>query len=170
MRNIVKNVWVDAESAKSRAWRACVLTCFACLRASVLTCLACLRAYVFSVLMCLACLHAWRAFVFASLTYVLAMMGAWCQYKKGNSWQKVTKIMKMFLKIYLMPSFPKWSDIKFWVSLKTVKLTRLNSEMDKKCYEKWNICANVKNCKVLEVLTCFRPFRSYLSNEYNGCN
>ena len=170
MRNIVKNVWVDAESAKSRAWRACVLTCFACLRASVLTCLACLRAYVFSVLMCLACLRAWRAFVFASLTYVLAMMGAWCQYKKGNSWQKVTKIMKMFLKIYLMPSFPKWSDIKFWVSLKTVKLTRLNSEMDKKCYEKWNICANVKNCKVLEVLTCFRPFISYLSNEYNGCS
>ena len=41
--------------------------------------------------------------------------------------------MKMFLEIYLMP---KWSDIKFRVSLKTVKLTRLNSEMDKKCYEK----------------------------------
>ena len=35
-----------------------------------------------------------------------------------------------------MPSFPKWSDIKFPVSLKTVKLTRLNSEMDKKYYEK----------------------------------
>ena len=116
MRNIVENVWVDAESAKSRAWRPSVLACFACLRASVLTCLACLLAYVFSVLMCLACLHAWRAwraFVFASLTYVLAMIGAWCQYKKGNSRQKVTKIMKMFLKIYLMPSFPKWSDIKF---------------------------------------------------------
>ena len=43
--------------------------------------------------------------------------------------------MKMFLEIYLMPSFPKWSDIKFRVSLKTVKLTRLNSGMDEKCYK-----------------------------------
>ena len=68
-----------------------------------------------------------------------------------------------------MPSFPKWSEIKSRVSL-TVKLTRLNSEMDKKCYEKCNICAKVKNCKVLEVLTCFRPFRNYLSNKYNGCS
>ena len=42
----------------------------------------------------------------------------------------------MFLEIYVMPSFPKWSDIKFRVSLQTVKLTRLNSEMDKKFYEK----------------------------------
>ena len=40
--------------------------------------------------------------------------------------------MKKFLEIYLMP--------KFWVSLKTVKLTRLTIGMDKKCYEKWNIC------------------------------
>ena len=76
----------------------------------------------------------------------------------------------MFLEIYLMPSFPKLSDIKFRVPLKTVKVTRLNSEMDKKYYGKWYICENVKNCKVLEVLTCFRPFRSYLSNEYNGCS
>ena len=44
--------------------------------------------------------------------------------------------MKKFLEIYLMPSFPKWSDTKFRVSLKTVKLTRLSCEMDKKCYEK----------------------------------
>ena len=44
--------------------------------------------------------------------------------------------MKMFLEIYLMPSFLKWSDTKFRVSLKTVKLTRLTPEMDKKCYEK----------------------------------
>ena len=44
--------------------------------------------------------------------------------------------MKMVLEIYLMPRFPKWSDIKFRVFLKTVELTRLNSEMDKKCYEK----------------------------------
>ena len=57
------------ESAKSRAWRACVLACFSCLRACVLTCLArlrayvltwlaCLRAYVLNVLTCLACLRA----------------------------------------------------------------------------------------------------------------
>ena len=44
--------------------------------------------------------------------------------------------MKMFLEIYLMPNFPKWPDVNFRVSLKTVKLTRLNSEMVKKCYEK----------------------------------
>ena len=49
--------------------------------------------------------------------------------------------MKKFLEIYLMPNFP---DTKFRVSLNTVKLTRLSSEMDKKCDEKWNICANVK--------------------------
>ena len=42
----------------------------------------------------------------------------------------------MFLEIYLMPNFPKWSDIKFRVSLKTSKLTRPNSEIDNKCYEK----------------------------------
>ena len=44
--------------------------------------------------------------------------------------------MKKLSEIYLMPNFPKWSDTKFPASLKTVKLTRLNSEMDKKCYEK----------------------------------
>ena len=44
--------------------------------------------------------------------------------------------MKKLLEIYLMPNFPEWSDTKFRVSLKTVKLTRLSSEMDKKCYEK----------------------------------
>ena len=42
--------------------------------------------------------------------------------------------------------------------------------MDKKCYEKWNICTNLKKCKVLEILKCFGPFRSYLSNECNGCS
>ena len=35
-----------------------------------------------------------------------------------------------------MPNFPEWSDTQFRVSLKTVKLTRLSTEMDKKCYEK----------------------------------
>ena len=44
--------------------------------------------------------------------------------------------MRAFLEIYLLPNFPKWSDTKFRVSLKTVKLTRLSYEMDKKCYEK----------------------------------
>ena len=43
--------------------------------------------------------------------------------------------MKKVLEIYLMPNFSKWSDTKFRASLKTVKLTRLSSEMDKKCYE-----------------------------------
>ena len=47
--------------------------------------------------------------------------------------KKVIKIMKKFLEIYLMPNFP---DTKFRVSLNTVKLTRLSSEMDKKCDEK----------------------------------
>ena len=44
------------ESAKSRAWRACVLaclTCLACLRAHVLGVLTCLRAHVLGVLTCL---------------------------------------------------------------------------------------------------------------------
>ena len=35
-----------------------------------------------------------------------------------------------------MPNFSKWSDTKLRVSLETVMLTRLSSEMDKKCYEK----------------------------------
>ena len=58
------------ESAKSRAWRACVLACFACLHAHVLTCLRCLCACV---LTCLACL---RADVLGVLTY-LACLCAW---------------------------------------------------------------------------------------------
>ena len=44
--------------------------------------------------------------------------------------------MKKFLEIDLMPNFSKWSDTKFQASLKTIKLTMLISEMDKKCYEK----------------------------------
>ena len=43
----------SGESAKSRAWRAFVLACFACLGACVLTCFACLCAYVLGVLACL---------------------------------------------------------------------------------------------------------------------
>ena len=50
------NDYPKFEPAKSHAWRACVLACFACLRASVLTCLACLRTCV---LTCLACLRAY---------------------------------------------------------------------------------------------------------------
>ena len=73
--------------------------------------------------------------------------------------------MKKFLEIYSMPNFPKLSDTKFRVSLKTVKSTRLSSEMDKKCFEKWNISTNMKNCKVLEVLTCLdRPEVIYQMN------
>ena len=75
--------------------------------------------------------------------------------------------MKKFLEIYLMANSPKCSDTKFRDSLKTVKLIKLGSEMHKKFYEKGNICTNVKICKVLEVLTCFKMFRSYLSNKYN---
>ena len=69
------------ESAKSRAWRACVLPCFACLRAYELTCLACLaciRACRTCVLPCFCpwracvlgmfnCLRAWRACVLTCL-------------------------------------------------------------------------------------------------------
>ena len=44
--------------------------------------------------------------------------------------------MKKFFETYLIPNFPKWSGTKFRVPLKTVKLTRPSSEMDKKCYEK----------------------------------
>ena len=44
--------------------------------------------------------------------------------------------MKKFLEIYSMLNFPKLSDSKFRVSLKTVKLTRLSSETDKKWFEK----------------------------------
>ena len=56
------------ESAKSRAWRACVLGALTCLRAHVIGVLTCLRAYVFGVF---TCLRAWRA-------YVLAWLRAWC--------------------------------------------------------------------------------------------
>ena len=64
------------ESAKLRAWRACVLACLACLRACLLTCL---RAYV------PACPRAWHAYVLGMLVctcfaYVLPMMRAWRVY------------------------------------------------------------------------------------------
>ena len=35
-----------------------------------------------------------------------------------------------------MTNFPKYLDTKFRVSLETVQLTGLSSEMHKKCYEK----------------------------------
>ena len=62
------------ESAKSRAWRACVFACFACLaclscsRACALMCLAWLCAYV---LAWLACLHGLRVRVFGVLASFL---------------------------------------------------------------------------------------------------
>ena len=82
---IFSSVNVLHESAKSRAWRACVLSVFTCLRAHLLSVFACLLAYVLGVLACsrtwralvfdvLACSRAWCVFVFACFTYVLAMM------------------------------------------------------------------------------------------------
>ena len=64
------------ESAKLRAWRTCVLACFACLRACVFTCLAYLHVYV---LACLACLRTYvlaclRACVLGVLAYLRACM------------------------------------------------------------------------------------------------
>ena len=66
------------ESVKLRAWGACVLACFSCLRDCVLTwwrvyVIACLRAYVLGVLACLRafvfmCFRAWRASVLGALT------------------------------------------------------------------------------------------------------
>ena len=67
----------ETESAKSPAWRACVLAffaCLACLRAYVFACLACLaflRAYV---LLCLVCLRGWRDYTLS----MLASLRAWC--------------------------------------------------------------------------------------------
>ena len=66
----------------------------------------------------------------------MSISANWCQFKKGNRGTKVIRIMKKFLEIYLIPNFPKWSDTKFRVSLKTVTLAGLSSDMDKKCYEK----------------------------------
>ena len=135
------------------------------LRASYEACLACLPLTYsrFCLIIYFVCIN--QDFAIKRKLLMHVNWANWCLYKSGNSSKKATNIMKTFLEIYLMPKFPKWSDTKFWVSLKTGKLTRLSCEMDKKCYEKWNICTNVKNCKVLEILTCFGPFRSYLSNE-----
>ena len=70
------------ESVKLRAWGACVLACFACLRDCVLAwwrvyVIAYLRAYVLGVLACLRafvfmCFRAWRAYVLACLSYLRA--------------------------------------------------------------------------------------------------
>ena len=68
------------ESAKSRAWRACMPACFERLRAwrvCVLTYLCDWRAWRTRVFDALPCSRAWRALVFACLAYVLAMMRAW---------------------------------------------------------------------------------------------
>ena len=82
------------ESVKLRAWGACVLACFSCLRDCVLTwwrvyVIACLRAYVLGVLACLRafvfmCFRAWRACVLTCFrVYVLpclACFRAWRAY------------------------------------------------------------------------------------------
>ena len=180
-------------AACSRGWSVCV---FACLRAGLLRAFACLRAGVFACLracmhvlclrtsydLCLACLSLTylrfcliiyfvcinQGFAIKRKLLLHEIWANWCHYKKGYSSWKATNLMKKFLETYLIPNSPKWSDNKLWVSLKTVKLTRLSCEMDKNCYEKWNICTNAKYCKVMG--TYFGPFRSYLSNEYNGCS
>ena len=56
-----------------RGWRACLFKCLCAWRVCVLAFLRALRGCV---LACLACSRAWHAFVFACLTYVLAMMCA----------------------------------------------------------------------------------------------
>ena len=72
------------QSATSRAWRACVLACFACLCACVFTCLVCLHAYV---LACLACLSAAVLGVLAcgcacydEMFYFLTCLCTWCAF------------------------------------------------------------------------------------------
>ena len=75
---------LKSEYAKSRAWRACVLCVFVCLRAGMLGVFACLRAGVLAclragVLTCLACLRACML-VCACFAYVLPMMRAWRVY------------------------------------------------------------------------------------------
>ena len=65
----------NLESAKSRAWRACVLDVLAPLRAYLLGVLVCLCAYLLGELVCLCaylfgvlvCLSAWRAYVLCVL-------------------------------------------------------------------------------------------------------
>ena len=86
---------LKSEYAKSRAWRACVLCVFVCLRAGMLGVFACLRAGVLGVLTCLRAgvLTCWRACVLTCLAclracmlvcacfaYVLPMMRAWRVY------------------------------------------------------------------------------------------
>ena len=65
------------ESAKSLAWRACVLACFACLRARVLTCLACLHAYV---LTCLVCLRVYVRACYDDMFYFFTCLRTWCAF------------------------------------------------------------------------------------------
>ena len=75
---------LKSEYAKSRAWRACVLCVFVCLRAGMLGVFACLRAGVLTCLRAgvLAFLRAWRVcmLVCACFAYVLPMMRAWRVY------------------------------------------------------------------------------------------
>ena len=71
---------LKSEYAKSRAWRACVLCVFVCLRAGMLgvfACLACLRAYVLACLRAgvLACL---RSYVFGVFACLHACMCVFC--------------------------------------------------------------------------------------------
>ena len=73
----IETVYRKPDSAKSCAWRACVLACFACLRAClracVLTYFACLRASVLGLLG----VFTWLACLRAYVPSVLACMRAW---------------------------------------------------------------------------------------------
>ena len=59
-----------SESAKSRAWRACVLAWFACLRTCVFMRLACLRVYLLACLR--ACVLGLRAYLLTCLACLRA--------------------------------------------------------------------------------------------------
>ena len=105
------------------------------LRASYEACLACLPLTYsrFCLIIYFVCIN--QDFAIKRKLLMHVNWANWCLYKSGNSSKKATNIMKTFLEIYLMPKFPKWSDTKFWVSLKTGKLTRLSCEMDKVLWE-----------------------------------
>ena len=62
------------ESAKLRAWRACVLVCFTCLRVFVLMCFCAWRACVLGGVACLACLAYLLAFCPYVPTYLTCLL------------------------------------------------------------------------------------------------
>ena len=87
------------ESVKSRAWRACVLACFACLLACVFTCLACLRAYVLGVLTCLVCLRVYMRASYDEMFYFLTCLRTWCAFLSYLLYISILKFKNPFSKI-----------------------------------------------------------------------